>query len=166
MKIKIELTEHSFFEPYKEENYKLLKEIPNVEHNDYFGKVLIIDGVSYTPSYYMITDDILVVGIYDDNTEGLYITTDYKERLETFQESEPTCPVCGQTFSDAFELDDEAEIDCPNCYAQLSVERVVDVSYSTALISKGEVIDLEEEGGEEQWKKLITHPENTHALEI
>lgn len=149
MKIKIELTRHSFFEPYKEENYKLLKEIPNVDHNDYFGKVLIIDGVSYTPCYYMTTHDVLVVSTYDDNTEGLYITTDYKERLETFQESEPTCPVCGQTLSDAFELADEAEEYCPNCYAQLSVERVVDVSYTTTVISKGEVLDLDKEGGEE-----------------
>ena len=147
MKIKIELT--SFFEPYKEENYKLLKEIPNVDYNDYFGKVLIIDGVSYTPSYYMITDDILVVGIYDDNTEGLYITTDYKERLETVHESSPTCPLCGQTYSDAFELDDETEIECPNCYAQLSVERDIDVSYTTTVISKGEVLDLDKEGDEE-----------------
>lgn len=146
MKIMIELTEHSFFEPYKEENYKLLKEIPNADHHDYFNKVLIIDGVLYTPRYYMTQQDILVVSKYDDNTEGLYITTDYKERLETFQESEPTCPVCGQRISDAFELADEAEIDCPNCYAQLSVERVVDVSYSTVLISKGEVIDLDKEG--------------------
>lgn len=148
MKIMIELTTHNFFEPYKEENYKLLKEIPNVDHNDYFDKVLIIDGVSYTPCYYMITNDILVVGIYDDNTEGLYITTDYKERLETIQESSPTCPLCGQTYSDAFELNDETEIECPNCYAQLSVERVIDVSYTTTVISKGEVLDLDKEGDE------------------
>ncbi len=149
MKIMIELTEHSFFEPYKEENYKLLKEIPNVDHDDYFSKVLIIDGVSYTPCYYMTTHDILVVGTYDNNTEGLYITTDYEESLETFQESDPTCPVCGQTYSDAFELSDEDEIECPNCYAQLSVERIVDVSYTTTVVSKGEVLDLDKEGGEE-----------------
>ena len=149
MKIMIELIKDSFFEPFKEENYKLLKEIPNVDHDDYFSKVLIIDGVSYTPRYYMTTHDILVVGIYDNNTEGLYITTDYEESLETFQESEPTCPVCGQTYSDAFELSDEDEIDCPNCYAQLSVERIVDVSYTTTLISKGEVLDLDKEGDEE-----------------
>ena len=145
----IELTNHDAFASFEESNYKLLKEIPNADYHDYFSKVLIIDGVSYTPRYYMITHDGLVVGIYDDNTEGLYITTDYKKRLETFQESEPTCPVCGQTFSDAFELDDEAEIDCPNCYAQLSVERIVDVSYTITLISKGEVLDLDKEGGEE-----------------
>ena len=149
MKIMIELTEHSFFEPYKEENYKLLKDISNADHHDYFSKVLIIDGVSYTPCYYMTTHDVLVVSTYDDSTEGLYITTDYKERLETFQESKPTCPVCGQTFSDAFELDDEAETECPNCYAQLLIERVVDVSYSTTLISKGEVFNLDKEGDEE-----------------
>ena len=146
MKIMIELTEHSFLEPYKEENYKLLKEISNVDYNDYFGKVLIIDGVSYTPCYYMPTHDVLVVDTYDDNTEGLYITTVYKERLKTFQESEPTCPVCGQTYLDDFELADETEIECPNCYAQLSVERIVDVSYTTTLISKGEVIDLDKKG--------------------
>lgn len=146
MKIMIELTEHNFFEPYKEENYKLLKEISNADHHDYFGKVLIIDGVSYTTCYYMTTHDVLVVDTYDDNREGLYITTDYKERLETFQESEPTCPVCGQTYSDAFELADEDEIECHNCYAQLSVERIVDVSYTTTLISKGEVIDLDKKG--------------------
>lgn len=146
MKIMIELTKHSSFEPYKEENYKLLKEIPNADHHDYFSKVLIIDGVSYTTCCYMPTHDVLVVVAHDNNTEGLYITTDYKERLETFQDSEPTCPVCGQTYSDAFELDDETEIVCPNCYSQLSVERVVDISYSTTLISKGEVIDLDKEG--------------------
>jgi len=147
MKIMIELTERNFFESYKEENYKLLKEISNADYNDYFGKVLIIDGVSYTPHSYIHTHDVLVVDTYDDNTEGLYITTDYKDRPETFQESEPTCPVCGQTYSDSFELDDEDEIECPNCYAQLSVERIVDVSYTTTLISKGEVIDLDKEGG-------------------
>ena len=146
MKIMIELGKHDVFADFDESNYKLLKEIPNVDHHAYFSKVLIIDGVSYTVRYYMIKHDVLVVSKYDGNTEELYITTDYKERLETFQESEPTCPVCGQTFSDAFELDDEAEIDCPNCYAQLSVERVVDISYSTTLISKGEVIDLDKEG--------------------
>ena len=147
MKIMIELTEHSFFDDFDEVNYKLLKEIPNVDYCDYFDKILIIDGVSYTPRYYITTHDVLVVSKYDDNTEGLYITTDYKERLETFQESEPTCPVCGQIYSDAFELDDEDDIECPNCYAQLSVERIVDVSYTTTLISKGEVIDLDKEGG-------------------
>ncbi len=146
MKIMIELGKHDFFADFDESNYKLLKEIPNVDYNDYFFKVLIIDGVSYTPHYHLTTDDILVVGIYDSNTEGLYITTDYKKRLETFQESEPTCPVCGQTYSDAFELADETEIECPNCYSRLSVERVVDISYSTTLISKGEVIDLDKEG--------------------
>lgn len=146
MKIMIELGKHDAFEDFDESNFKLLKEIPNVDYNDYFGKVLIIDGVSYTPYCYMTTHDVLVVGIYDSNTEGLYITTDYKGNLETFQESEPICPVCGQTYSDAFELNDEDEIECHNCYAQLSVERIVDVSYTTTLISKGEVIDLDKKG--------------------
>lgn len=143
MKIMIKLTEYNFLEPYKEENYKLLKEISNADYNDYFGKVLIIDGVSFRPCYYMPPHDVLVVSKYDDNTEGLYITTDYKERLKTFQEPEPTCPVCGQIYSNAFELADETEIECPNCYAQLSVKRIVDVSYTTTLSSKGEVIVLD-----------------------
>lgn len=143
MKIMIELGKHDFFADFDESNYKLLKEIPNVDHHDYFSKVLIIDGVSYTPSYFMTKKDILVVGVYDNNTEGLYVTTDFKERPETFEESEPTCPICGHTYSDAFELSDETEIECPNCYAQLSVERVIDVSYTTTLISKGEVVDLD-----------------------
>ena len=146
MKIMIELIKHSIFEPYKEENYKLLKEIPNVDHCDYFDKVLIIDGVSYTPCFYMTTHDVLVVATYDDNTEGLYITTDYRGRLETVHESSPTCPLCGQTYSDAFELADETEIECPNCYAQLSVERVIDISYTTTVISKGEEVNLDKEG--------------------
>ena len=149
MKIMIELGKHDAFDDFDESNYKLLKEIPNVDFYDYFGKVLIIDGVSYTACYHMTKQDVIVVGRYDDNTEGLYITTDYKGNFETFEESEPICPVCGQTYLDSFELADEDEIECPNCYAQLSVERVVDVSYTTKLISKGEVIDLDKEGGEE-----------------
>jgi len=148
MKIMIELVKHDYFEDFNESNYKLLKEIPNADYNDYFSKVLISDGVSYTPIYFINKKDILVVGVYDNNTEGLYVTTDFKKRPETVQESKPICPVCGQTYSDAFELSDETEIKCSNCNSNLFVERVVDVSYTTILISKGEVVDLDKEGEE------------------
>lgn len=145
MRIMRELERIDFFQGFDESKHELLKEIPNADYRDYLSKVLIIDGVSYTPRYYL-KNDVLIVGYYDDNKEGLYITTDYKGRPETFEESDPKCPVCGQTYSDAFELADEDEIECPNCYAHLSVERVIDISYTTTLISKGEVIDLDKEG--------------------
>lgn len=43
-------------------------------------------------------------------------------------------------------------------------KNLADVARKQSL--RNEIISLLEEGGDEQWKKLITHQENTHVLEI
>lgn len=45
---------------------------------------------------------------------------------------EVTCPCCGYTYSDSWELsDNDDEMDCPDCHETFSMERHIEVTYVT-----------------------------------
>lgn len=44
---------------------------------------------------------------------------------------EVVCPYCGYEFSDSWEFDNEEDIECENCENTFSMNRNVEVSYST-----------------------------------
>lgn len=56
---------------------------------------------------------------------------------ETY-ESEITCPKCGHEFECSYECftlgSDTAEVECEECNAKLSVERIVTVDYQTKVV--------------------------------
>ena len=145
MKIAIEVNKRDIFSKINMDDYKVLVDLPGVSRDLYWERMLIIDGVKYTANFYSHDHDMLVVHEVTDAPDDLYITTDYKDRPQTFQESDPTCPICGCTISDAFELSDETEMDCPECHALLSIERIVDVSYDTTVLEVREPIVVREE---------------------
>jgi uncharacterized CHY-type Zn-finger protein len=67
-----------------------------------------------------------------------------KESLETFNESEITCPICGHEIGDSWEyLDDSGVEICEECGAKLEWSRMVEVTYSTSVKEVAKPIDLD-----------------------
>lgn len=53
------------------------------------------------------------------------INTDYTEDI--------ICPFCGYVFTDSWELDDEAEVDCPECDATFDLEVGITTWYTSSI---------------------------------
>ena len=53
------------------------------------------------------------------------------EAPDTLLQPDPVCPYCGEKVSDAWELDDDTEIECGACEREFWCWRVVDVRYTT-----------------------------------
>lgn len=151
MKIGILKNKRDYLEEDTLDNYTILKDIPNANYKDYFSKTLIIDDEKYVSVSYNNKTDVLAVKEFEDKSNKITTFGNLEDGdLETFDEHEPTCPICGYEYQDAFELEDETEIDCPNCHAQLEVTREVSVSYTTKVISGGETLNLDEEENSER----------------
>ncbi len=58
-------------------------------------------------------------------------------------EQEARCPHCGKYVSDSWEFSDEDEHECESCGTKFSVNREIEVTYSTEVISRNtEVLNL------------------------
>jgi DNA-directed RNA polymerase subunit RPC12/RpoP len=72
------------------------------------------------------------VGVHEINfIEG----DEVKEALEEDFE----CPYCGYVYYDAFELQDEGEIKCPNCSSELEYTRITTIEYSVEPVKRAKI---------------------------
>lgn len=62
-----------------------------------------------------------------------------EDEVEETLEDEFTCPYCGYIYSDAFELQDEGNINCPSCGSELEYTRIVTVEYSVTPIKRAKI---------------------------
>jgi hypothetical protein len=97
-----------------------------------------------------------------------------REGKERWGEPEITCPYCGHQQSDSWELDGSTDAntvyqggksegtDCPECHRTFSVERVVDVTYSSRPLARGYRYDLNPKGARETEEQLA---ERVKAME-
>lgn len=66
---------------------------------------------------------------------------DEDEILDTL-EDEFTCPYCEYIYNDAFELQDEGNINCPRCGSELAYSRIVKVEYSVIPVKKAKIKEV------------------------
>ena len=94
---------------------------------------------------YKISEKIYNVGILDieNRYAGVHeINFADIEEVDEMLEESFTCPYCGYIHYDAFELDDEGEINCPGCNSELEFERIVTVEYNVIPKKKADVIKV------------------------
>lgn len=64
------------------------------------------------------------------------------EETESLYKDNITCPICGYTDTDSWECEDNGKFDCPQCGAELSYERYVEVTYCTTVEKVSSPIEL------------------------
>jgi uncharacterized Zn-finger protein len=80
---------------------------------------------------------------YKDNCVGVHeINYIDNEDVEETDELEFTCPYCGYEYLDAFELEDEGEINCPRCDSELKFVKDVVVTYRVEPIKRKDIIKI------------------------
>ena len=65
-----------------------------------------------------------------------------EDEVEETLEDEFTCPYCGYIYNDAFELQDEGDIKCPNCSSELEYSRIINIEYSVTPIKKAKIKEV------------------------
>ncbi|MBY6842786.1 hypothetical protein [Clostridium botulinum] len=119
-----------------------------VNYEDLSKNPLIATGVKNNPN---ISDNLKINGkIYhicmidlENHYAGVHEVT-FKKGLD-LQESideDFICPYCGYVYNDAFELDDEGDIDCPRCDSKLHYEKQVTVEYAVIPVKKAKIINV------------------------
>lgn len=110
----------------------------NINYSDLSENETIITTIKNQPK---ISDNLKIgnriyhVGVHEIN----FID---EEDIEENLEDEFTCPYCGYIYNDAFELQDEGNINCPNCSSELEYSRIVTIEYSVTPIKRSKITKI------------------------
>jgi DNA-directed RNA polymerase subunit RPC12/RpoP len=120
----------------------------NINYSDLSEGTTLISTIKNQPKIsdnLKIGDNVYHVGMIDMQKHHIGVHKinfiDENEVLDTL-EDEFTCPYCGYIYNDAFELQDEGNINCPRCGSELAYERIVHVEYSVVPVKKAKVKEV------------------------
>lgn len=139
MKFKVYLRKEDFYkngdsELWENNQYDLLPficEIDVKDLNNFISTIINKNGVYFNVCMHTISEPFVAMARHIE-------TLDLNEE-ETSYEDYPICPICGEKIYEAYELDDEDTMKCPECGAELEISRDVEITYTTKVIKKPKI---------------------------
>lgn len=131
----------------KNENLRGMDSLPDANHN-LFGTFQTNDKIDICDIFEIEGEYYNVCSMSCSENTAVIEPIDINEDCdETYREDNMVCPFCGYTDYDSWEYEDGTnEINCPNCNAELEMEKEIEVTYTTTLKKKPQIKNIERKG--------------------